>query len=254
MLAGAAAVVGLTGCGAGSAGTASSSSAATSSAPPTDAAGLAALLKSGANTVRSAHLNMTVNAGTVSVVGSGDETAADGKLQSLDLTEDLPSAGKLRILLVGDKTYLQLPATLNKSGKPWVLVSAASTNPQVRQLASILDSVRQAASLGQFTTFSSVATVTAHEPATVDGAPTTHYSLKVDVSKLPDSLPGKQQLVTAGLSSLPVELWVDKQGRPVKVTEQLTAHGQTVSTQVTVSKINDPVTITPPPADQVSTD
>lgn len=197
---------------------------------------------------------MTISAGTVGLTGSGDEAIAEGKLQSLNLTENVPSAGKLRIVMTGGKTYLQLPESLSHSTKPWVLVTPTSTNPVIRQLATTLDSVRQTASLDQFTTFSSVATVTAHDPETVDGAPATHYKLRVHVAKLPATLPGKQQLVAAGLSSLPVELWVDEHGRPVKFTQQITVRGQQISTLVTISKYNAPVTVSPPPADQVSTD
>jgi hypothetical protein len=76
----------------------------------------------------------------------------------------------------------------------------------------------------------------------------------VDVAKLPASLPGKDALVSSGLKTLPIELYIDSAGRPVQVTEHFTVSGQTVSTDVKVTEYNAPVTITEPPADQVSTD
>ena len=125
----AAAAVLLAGCGGGAVeGTASRSSApsaSASSAPPTDAAGLAAALQKGARSIRSAHLALHVSAAGQSIDGQGDETLSAGKLQDLDLTETVPGAGQLRILMAGGQTYVQLPASLNSSGKPWLLVSAS---------------------------------------------------------------------------------------------------------------------------------
>ena len=253
LLAAGAAVVALTGCAPAAKDAASSPASSSAPAQPTDAAGLSALLEESASKVHSAHLAMNITAGTTSLTGSGDETLAAGKLASLDLTEQIPQAGALRIVLVDGKTYLQLPPAMNTSGKPWVLVSAASSNPMVRQLATTLDAVKQTASLDQFATFSSAATVTGHKQETLDGAPTTHYTLTVDVQKLPATLPGKQQLVAAGLTSLPMDMWVDTQGRPVKFTEQVAVKGQQVNTAVTLGKYDEPVTVTAPPADQVAT-
>jgi hypothetical protein len=67
----------------------------------------------------------------------------------------------------------------------------------------------------------------------------THYVLSVDVAKLPASLPGKQQLAT-----LPVDMWVDRQGRPVGVAENLDVKGQHVATAVHVGPYNAAVTAT----------
>jgi hypothetical protein len=197
---------------------------------------------------------MSVTAGTVTITGAGDELLAKGKLRALDLTETVPPVGELRIIIDAGKTYLKLPTTLNHTGKPWVLVSPTSTNPVVRQLESTLRSVQQSTSLDQFTTFTSAARVTRHMQESLDGVPVTHYGLSVDVAKLPATLPGRQQLTAAGLTTLPVDLWVDRQGRPLKFAESLTVKGQHVATTISIGQYDAPVTITPPPAAQVSTD
>lgn len=257
----AATAVVLGGCGGGtvdgtaSSGSASSSSAApTSAAAPTDAAGLAAALQKGARTIRSAHLSLQVTAAGKTIQGEGDETLSDGKLQDLDLTETVPGAGQIRIVMAAGKTYVQLPAQVDKSGKPWVLVSTTSSNAVVAQLATTLQQTQQSASLDQYTAFTQAATglqVVGREQ--VGGADATHYKLDVDVTKLPEALPEREALLTAGLMSLPVELWVDDQGRPVKVTEDVTVQGQQIDTVVTLGAFDAPVTITAPPADQVAT-
>ncbi len=87
----------------------------------------------------------------------------------------------------------------------------------------------------------------------MQGVATTHYYVVVDVAKLPTSYAGRSALVQAGIATLPINLYLDSAGRPVQVTEQLTVSGKAVSTTAGVSKYNQPVTITAPPAGQVST-
>lgn len=254
VLAASAALLTVTACGPAATGTAASTAASSSSAMPTDAAGLSTLLRESSSQLHSAHLDMTVTAAGMTLKGTGDETLAGGKMQTLDLSENVPQLGVLRVIIAGGKTYLQVPTQISHATKPWVLVTATSTNPIVRQLATTLQTVQQAAALDQFTTFSSAATVTAHDRQDLNGAPATHYALSVDVAKLPATMPGKQQLVTAGVTTLPMEMWLDERGRLVKFTENLTVQAQQVSTVVTIGKFDAPVTVTPPPADQVATD
>lgn len=242
--------------GTASSGSASSSSAApTSVAPPTDAAGLATALQKGSRSIRSAHLTLQVTAAGKTIDGQGDETLSDGTLQDLDLTETVPGAGQLRIVNAAGQTYAQLPPPLTTPEKPWVLVSTSSSNPAIRQLATTLAQTQQSAALDQYTAFTQATSdLQVVGPEQVGGADATHYKLGVDVTKLPGTFPGREALLTAGLTSLPVDLWVDRQGRPVKVDEDITVQGQRVVTEVTIGAFDAPVTITAPPADQVATD
>lgn len=250
----------LAGCGSGSTHAASGDAASTSpaapssAATPTDAAGLAQLLEKSNASVSSAHLTMTVAAGSVVISGVGNELLSQGKLKAMDLTETVPKVGELRVLIAAGKTYLKLPASVNHAVKPWVLVSPTSSNPVVRRLGTTLQSIEQTTSLDQFTAFTSAARIARHMQETLDGAQVTHYVLSVDLAKLPASLPGKQQLTAAGLTTLPVDLWVDQRGRMVKFVENLDVKGQHVATTLNVGQYNAPVTVTPPPADQVATD
>jgi hypothetical protein len=222
---------------------------------PTDAAGLGELMQSAIATVTSAHINLDVNAAGQSVSGGGDEKLSAGKLVALDLTENLPSgAGSLRIIILDGKTYAKLPSSMRTSDKPYTLVTENSSNPVVKQLASSLDSALASASLGSVRLFITAAkSLSVKGTQTVEGVPTTHYSVVVDISKLPSSMPGKDALTSSGLSTLPLELYVDRQGRPVQVTEDFKVQGQSVSTKVKVTGYNKAVSIQAPPADQVDT-
>ncbi|HEY3896470.1 MAG TPA: hypothetical protein VGL88_14015 [Pseudonocardiaceae bacterium] len=219
---------------------------------PTDAAGLAALLRRGISSVSSAHLTLNVSAGSKVIKGEGDAKLADGTLQALGISEELGSTGTLRLVVADGATYALLPPTLNPSGNYWVLVIPNSSNPAVRTLATVIESFRSSASFDNFTAFTSAARrVTLVGNESLDGAPVTHYSIDVDVAKLPNTIPGRQALLGAGVTTLPTELYVDGDGRPVKLTQDLTLQGQRFSTVITLSKFNAPVSISAPPADQI---
>lgn len=220
---------------------------------PTDAAGLGRLLVSGVQHVTSAHIALDIDLAGQKLTGEGDEQLSGGRLQALDITESLPGgAGDLRVIVVGGKTYAKLPPSLNSSDKPYVVVSANSSNSVVRQLASSLDTALTSASLASVGTFATAAkSIEVKGTKTIDGIETVRYSIVVDVAKLPGTFPGRSQLQASGLKTLPMELYVDQQGRPIELTQQLSVQGQTVSTTAKITDYNKPVSIKAPPASQV---
>jgi hypothetical protein len=249
------AVVGCSSSGGGQ--PAGTSATATTSASPvlppaTDAAGLTELLRRGISSVSSVHLVLNVTTPNQAISSEGDAKLAGGTLQALDMTEQLGSVGKRRLLIVDQATYAQLGGTANPAGKPWLLVTPDSTNPTARNLAASLEAVRRSASLDHFSAFASAArSVTLAGKESINGTPVDHYSIQVDVAKLPEGTPGRAPLLATGITTLPIELYVDDQGRPVKATQDLTVQGQHTSTVITFSKFNEPVSITAPPPDQV---
>lgn len=234
-------------------GCSSSGGASVPDGTPTDASGLGRLLTSAVSHVSSAHMQVDITLAGQRLTGSGAEKLADGKLVGLDLTENLPAgAGAIRVIVVDGTTYAKLPPSLNPSGKPYLLVTSSSSNAVVRQLASALDSALLSASLGSLSTFTKAAkSVEVKNAETIGGVPTTHYAIVVDISKLPADLPAKAELEASGLGTIPLDLYVDSAGRPVRIIEELTVQGGKVSTKSTVTDYNEPVTITAPPANEV---
>jgi hypothetical protein len=222
---------------------------------PTTAAGLGGLMQSAIAGIKSAHIALDINAAGQRVTGAGDEKLSGGKLVAMDITENLPAgSGSLRLIIVNGKTYAKLPPSLSAGSKPYVLVSPTSKNATVRQLASTLDSALSSASIGSVGAFITAAkTVKLVGSDTINGVKATHYAVVVDISKLPADLPGKDSLVASGLTTLPLDLYVDDQGRPIQVSEDFKVQGQQVKSLVSVSDYNKPVTVTAPPASQVST-
>jgi hypothetical protein len=233
-------------------GATSTASASPALPPATDSAGLAELLRRGISAMSSVHLVLNVTTPSQAINSEGDAKLAGGTLQALDITEQQGSGDKRRLLIVGQETYAQLGGTANPAGKPWLLITPNSTNPTARNLATSLEAVRRSASLEHFTAFASAArSVTLVGKESLNGSPVDHYSIEVDVAKLPNDTPGRQPLLAAGITTLPFELYVDGQGRPVKATQDLTVQGQHTTTLIAFSKFNEPVSITAPPPDQV---
>jgi hypothetical protein len=234
-----------------SASTAGSASPATGSAA-SDGVQLATKMQDAARAVSSAHLTLEVSAAGQHIRGAGDETLHDGKLTAMDLTEQLDESLTLRLRIVGTALYVQVPPAMNRTGKPWLKVSPTSTDPLLKQLSSSVTSAQQFGELDSFRQFVTAAKfVKLVGRETVDGQRTEHYSVVVDATKLESTVANSQLLAQAGLTTVPVELWLDEHGRPVRLTEDLAAQGQHISVLITLGKYDAPVTITAPPSSQV---
>ncbi len=231
-----------------------SSSGTTGGGSPAD--DLTSAFARGLASVSSAHTRLTLSAGGKSINAVGVERLHDGKLTALDLTETLPGIGTLRLVIVDDKLYLNLPAKLRKSSgttKPWVLATQNSTNPTVKAVASSLAGTKDSASLASFVELIRAAsTVRKLDPKTIGGVQTTPYAVVVSVAKLPADFPNRSALTGAGLTTIPVAIFLDDQGRPARVVETITVNKQKIATQIDLTKYNAPVSISAPPAGQVS--
>ena len=218
-------------------------------------ANLAAKLEAGSRGVTSAHIALSSKVGNQSVLtAQGDETLADGKLTAMSLNEQVGTLN-LTMVLVDGGVYLKLPPNLNQTGKPWVKATTESSSPVLRQLASSAGSLKQNASLSQYTSLAQAASfLQAVGTEQVNGAAATHYSLTVDVAKVPGTAlnqGSKAALEKAGVTAIPADLWVDQRGRLVKGTERFTVNRQVVTSTFTVSRLNQPVKISAPPASQL---
>ena len=234
-----------------------SATSTSSTGGPAAPAELAALLQKGLQATTSLHLDLAVTTSGQQITGAGDESIAAGKLTAADISETIPSAGTLRLIIVNTTVYVMLPASLqseNTTGKAWVVADPNSTNPVAKQIGSTTASIISQSSIDSYSVFVTAAdSVKLDGSDTINGQPASHYSVIVNVAKLPDSNPAKQALVSSGLTTLPIELWVDGQGRLVQLTESLTIKGTATSTKIAVSKYNEPVTIAAPPASEVGT-
>ncbi len=226
------------------------SAAPSSAGPAADAAGLAASLRKGTADLTSAHLD--ADAGVLGGTVAGDFAMSGGKTTASDVTIDQGS-GAIEIITVGDTSYAKLPAAHNTSGKPWVKVSADSTNEYVRGLAATTTITAAATDLAGVTGLVEKAATSVQNKgsAKVGGVDTTRYALTIDPTKAPPG-PLAETIGLLGNDSIPIQLWLDSKDRPVKVVITVKLGSQSLDLIVGLSAFDEPVTITAPPADQVS--
>ncbi len=213
---------------------------------------------------------------SVPVTASGTIGFAD---RSADLTETLPGTqGSAQTRFVNGVLYEKLPGSLAgrlSHGKPWLALDVAKLSGQgggsLQQL--VTDSPSDPSTVLNF--LRGAGSVTVVGPDTVDGTPSTHYDVVLDLDKAAAGQDAttqrnvrtlEQQL---GSHTLPAQVWLDAQGRLRKITlhETLsgahlpsgTAGGSTTSTgpvsfdfTATLSDFGVPVHITAPPASQTA--
>ncbi len=204
--------------------------------------------------VRSLYFTSDTTAATLKVKTVGSEKLVAGKVVAFDLTATSAGSAPLRFIQANGRTYAKLPASVTKSSKTYVLLSPRSSNATVRQLATSFAASSASSSPAAYSLFAKAAAkLTDRGAATVGGVATRHYSFAVIPAKLPSNFPNRAVLARSGIASIPVELYVDNQHRPVRVTESLKVQGQSLTVIATFSKYNVPVSISAPAASQVTT-
>lgn len=209
----------------------------------------------------------------VTITGHGmvDFTTGDG-----GLTFNSSATGSYADRFISPVLYLELPAkdsTQLPPGKTWVsvnlnTVSEAKLGQSLAQLADSSQETTQTLSYLQGVSSSGITTV---GPATIKGTATTEYKATVDLTKVADR---KSPTAAAALKALeaqlhttmlPLQVWLDSQGRVRQVSTQLSestnaqsnsgsttpASSGSISTTVDYYDFGTPVSVTPPPAAQV---
>lgn len=257
------ACLGAAACTSSSSPSSSSSSSGPSASPSSSAttasrgtavapARLAARLQRGLAGVRSVHLNLATQVvGSPTIRGAGDVTLRGGAISTADLTESLPGGlGSVRIIVADGKTYARLPAGLVKQDKPWQVLSGSSSQPLAAQLASTVDSLLSVASPTTAITFvRAAAGVRDLGAATVGGTAVRHYLVNISAAKL-STLPGG--LSAGSAPTVPVDMYVAATGRPVRLAGSLELDGARVAPTVTLTRYDEPTSISVPPESQVA--
>ena len=235
---------------------------------------LGALVQHNASGKTSAHINMSMNmTGLGAITATGDMKFA-GTQSAEHMTMTMPGIGDMEMIMIGTTSYLKLPSGLagmtgGDSGKPWVKIDLGGDSALAQSLGSTADLADETDPTQLISKIAQAGMITNISHDTVDGQPTTHYSITVDVQKMlatmgAGSADEKQAMSQLGLKSMPFDIWVNSDNLPVKITTDLamsglgaSAGGSGAATQVdmTVTYTNwgESVNIQAPPADQVGT-
>lgn len=211
--------------------------------------------------------------GTVSKAGASTPidiaaTVSEQRQPSLLASENFTtfSAGGQNLapmgaVITGKDFYLkmQLITQALHTSKPWVElpVSAISAKSGIN-FGSLLNETESSSPLTPVKLLAGASNVKKVGTSTIGGVPVTEYSgttsIAAGLRKLPASTRAglQQALSTAGIKTASFKVWLDggNQARKVIVTENGTAVSETVTG--TVTSVNQPVTVTPPPASQTT--
>jgi hypothetical protein len=228
----------------------SSSSSGAATGKGVQPAALAARLDTALNSLTSAHLD--IDAGALGGKSTADVQLAEGRSTATDvhLTQ---SGQQVEVVTVGGTGYAKIPAAANDSGKPWVTVDADSRNAIAESLATTVSVSDVTTSLsvvsGLVRSATDVREVGSDQAAGVDA---TRYTMKLNPQKGTGNSTLDGLLKTLGSSSIPVDLWLDGSDRPVKFTLHIALGSTALPVTVAISRFDAPLSITAPPASEVS--
>jgi hypothetical protein len=204
-------------------------------------------IKDAQQNVKSAHMDATITTAGQSGSISGDFTGFKD-LSSMSMDMSMKIAGhNLEMRLVNKVLYVHGFGAMTGSKKPWVKIDLSDpSNP----LSSILNS----ANPESFSSYlQAVKNLADKGTETVDGVSTHHYTAVIDTMKAMAANPAfkGQDLSKLGLpATITTDVWLNSDNLPVKMSVAL---GKAGSFEAHFSKYGVPVTITAPPANQVST-
>jgi hypothetical protein len=220
-----------------------------------------------AKQVNSFGVRMSVTmSGTASVTMSGTAHVrirptllADADFSKIDAAgQSLP--GGMHEILTHRSIYLKMAPLSQQLHKPWAKISFSDLQQGTGvNLSQLTQQVQNSNPLMQTQMLAAAKDVRAVGTQTIDGVTTTHYtgtySLSAGLAKLPASQRAVAQkgLQTLGVKTVRFNVWIDgqHQTRKIVVAEAGSVENMTMTMQVT--GINQPVSVTLPPASQVAT-
>src|SRR5262249_10169326 len=156
-----------------------------------------------------------------------------GDHASGQIAMNLPGLGQFDLVIIDANAYLKLPASmlgeLNlPASKPWAEASRNGTSgaQSLGSTVNLADSLDPTQMIQEHKAAGTIKQTTQEE---VNGVPTTHYAIEVDVKKLADTMtdtPGEEQdLKQVTVPTLPFDLWVNANGLPVRIVSTMFLNG-----------------------------
>ncbi|MBA3718120.1 MAG: hypothetical protein H0W87_07845 [Actinobacteria bacterium] len=212
------------------------------------------------------------NALTIPGEGEFDYAKKQGRM-TMDYSDVLSAAGQsgsgqMEILTTGTVYYLKWPlfSTAVGAKTPWVSFDLTKLDQISGIDVSSLKTINQGDPSQTLVYLKAAGTVEDQGAEDVDGTSTTKYHAVIDLDRIPDLAPADQRAAvrasvdslktTYGISELPLDVWIDDQGLPRKLSYEIqaTVSGQKVKTSLEM-KLSDygvAVDVQPPPASEVT--
>ena len=177
-------------------------------------------------------------------------------------------SGTMDILALGNVYYMKFPL-LSKSvgaGTPWIKFDVSKLGSLTGIDTSSLKTANQSDPSQTLVYLKAAGSVEAEGTESIGGVDTTKYHAVIDLHKVADVAPPAQRAAirastknledTYGITELPLDVWIDGQGLPRRLTYTISVdtQGQHVTTSLSMdlSDYGVKVNVTPPPASQVT--
>jgi hypothetical protein len=210
--------------------------------------------------------SVTSLGGTISIEASSVNVNGTFQFQlkpALVIEESLNASGSgestaIDEILSGTALYLKVPGLSSQTGKPWVEINLRGLSGTLgAALNQLIQNAETSNPLTQ--TQELTASKNAHEVGTqvIDGVSTTHYAGTLTPSAALAKLsPSLRQDLSSAMGELQGNIawniWTDSQHNLRKLTESYTVAGSPLNLTMTISSINQSVSVTVPPAGQVT--
>jgi hypothetical protein len=201
--------------------------------------------------------------GTVSETITGTIRVQLKPVRRLAATLNFAEPGKhaqVKEILTGTAFYLSGTALNRQTGKPWAKIGlAALTGPAAVAVDHLVHSLQSSSFDNQVAMLTLAKDVRVVGTQTVGGVSTTEYACSLNAVEALKALnPGvlkalAPELRALGNTTISYRVWIDGQNDIRKMTGFVSARGETGSTTVDITALNQPVHITPPPASQTAT-
>lgn len=246
--------------GAKPADSASPTSTTSTSAPAgTSGAALFSALTTAMTEKGSATVDLSVTTGGQTITGNGVYQLGGSEGIGADLTMTMPGQGEMRMILLGQDVFLNMPQLQAQTGKPWIKITAGGTDPLSASLGQITDQLRGGLDPSEgLAIIQGATTVQQTGEETLDGVQTTVYAVTLDLKKAAEYAQGSlkqqyEQLAASGVQTLDFTLWVDGEDLLRKFRTVVPTPQGDVEAVGTYSGWGEPVQIEAPPANQVAT-
>ncbi len=238
------AALAVAGCGASTSSSTQSSSSASStgktaakSSPAVSLAHAADVSASAAGFTMTMAMDESLGAeGHLTMTGAGSFSTAQ-RAGEMSLAMKVPGTSlpvgnlKMKMILLGDQFYMQLPSSLSAvvpGGKTWMAMSFRDLGnaSKLPGLGSLLNSEGSFSDPGQYLNYLRATAANGIQDLgteTVDGVQTTHYRAQIDLAHLTSAVPASERAAAAKLVAevehkvhlgmFPMDAWIDSSNR-----------------------------------------
>jgi LppX_LprAFG lipoprotein len=220
-----------------------------------------------------AALSKAANDKTVKVHGTISSPQGNGTLDAQEqfgnniaMSMNMGIAGmQISEIWLGNDLYMKIPAlSAELGGKPWAKIDLSAMGSLGSSIQQLADSAKNTDPTQQLQPLLASGDVKKVGTETVDGVQTTHYSGTVDPATAfsssqaaknltPDQIAQlKSMLSNSGVSNEKIDVWFASDGLPVEETISMNTNAGAEKVDLHLSGWGQPVSITAPPADQVT--